>query len=81
MIVLGLNIRNKESLPLTGPAIVAPNHNSHLDTLTLLSLWPLRSLYNVRPVAAADYFLSNPILAWLSLNIIRIIPIDRQRSI
>ena len=80
MIILGLNIRNQELLPLEGPAVVAPNHNSHLDTLTLLSLWPLTKLYNVRPVAAADYFLSNPILAWFSLNMMRIIPIDRHRK-
>src|SRR6266545_2558245 len=33
-----------------------------------------------RTVAAADYFLSNPALAWFSLNVIRILPIDRQRN-
>ncbi len=80
MIVLGLNIQGKELLPTKGPAIVAANHNSHLDTLTLLSLWPVANLYNVRPVAAADYFLPNPIMAWFSLNIMRIIPIDRHRK-
>uniref|UniRef100_A0A540VK27 1-acyl-sn-glycerol-3-phosphate acyltransferase n=2 Tax=Litorilinea aerophila TaxID=1204385 RepID=A0A540VK27_9CHLR len=79
MVIIGLNVRNKERLPLQGPAIVAPNHNSHLDTLTLLSLWPLSVLHRVRPVAAADYFLRNKALAWFSLNIMRILPIDRQR--
>ncbi len=79
MVIIGLNVRNKERLPLQGPAIVAPNHNSHLDTLTLLSLWPLSVLHRVRPVAAADYFLRNKALAWFSLNIMRILPIERQR--
>jgi 1-acyl-sn-glycerol-3-phosphate acyltransferase len=79
VIVLGLVIQGEEWLPLKGPAIVAANHNSHLDTLTLMSLWPLSKLANVRPVAAADYFLRNPLLAWFSLNIMRIIPIERQR--
>lgn len=80
MVVLGLNIHNRERLPLQGPAIVAANHNSHLDALTLLSLWPLTKLHLVRPVAAADYFLSNPLLAWFTQNILGIIPIDRMRK-
>lgn len=79
MIIIGLNVQGRDYLPLKGPAIVAANHNSHLDTLVLLSLWPLAQLHQVRPVAAADYFLSNKLLAWFSLNIMRIIPIDRRR--
>lgn len=80
LIVLGLNIQGKERLPLAGSAIIAANHNSHLDTLVLMSLWPLSNLWNVRPVAAADYFLRNKWLAWFSLNIMHIIPIERQRT-
>ncbi len=80
LIVLGLNIWGKENLPTHGPAIIAANHNSHLDTLTLISLWPLLRLSKIRPVAAADYFLTNPIVAWFMMNIIGIIPIDRQRK-
>jgi len=79
-IVLGLNIRHKERLPQKGPAIVIANHNSHLDTMTLMSVFPLRLLPHLRPVAAADYFLRSGFMSWFSLQIIRIIPIARKRE-
>ena len=75
---LGLNIFFKARLPKAGPAMVVANHNSHLDTLVLMSLYPLSQIHKIRPVAAADYFLCNKVVAWFSLNIIGIIPIQRS---
>ena len=80
LIVLGMNIRHRNRLPLRGPAIVTPNHNSHLDTLAMLTLFPLRSIPSVRPVAAADYFMKTGLLGWFSLNFVGIIPIVRKRE-
>ncbi len=80
LIVLGLNVRHRERLPQKGPAIVVANHNSHLDTMVLITLLPARLLSKIQPVAAADYFLATPRKAWFALNIVGILPIKRQRK-
>jgi 1-acyl-sn-glycerol-3-phosphate acyltransferase len=77
LVVLGLNIRHREYLPRHGPAIVVANHNSHLDTMVLMTLFPLRLLPHLRPAAAADYFLRSGPFAWFSREIIGIVPVDR----
>jgi 1-acyl-sn-glycerol-3-phosphate acyltransferase len=77
-IVLGLNLQGYKQLPLKGPTVVAANHNSHLDVLVLMSLYPLRRLKYIRPVAAADYFFQNKVWAWIATHCIDIIPIQRS---
>ena len=79
LVVLGMNIRHRARLPLKGPAIVTPNHNSHLDTAAMLTIFPISVIPKVRPVAAADYFLTSGLMAWFSLNFVGIIPIMRKR--
>lgn len=79
-VVLGLNIRHKEKLPRQGPAIIVANHNSHLDTMVLMTILPRHLLSITRPVAAADYFLRNKYFAWFALKVVGILPIRRKRE-
>jgi 1-acyl-sn-glycerol-3-phosphate acyltransferase len=77
LVVLGMNVRGREHLPEKGPAVIVANHNSHLDTLTLMALFRLKDLHRLRPAAAADYFLAHKGMSWVASNLINIIPLVR----
>jgi 1-acyl-sn-glycerol-3-phosphate acyltransferase len=79
-LLFGLDVIGKEKLPKDGPAIVAANHNSHVDTIVLLCLFPSKLLVKLRPVAAADHFDKGGFGSWFSRNVIGIIPIKRGAS-
>jgi len=78
LIIIGLNIRNRPNIPMQGPAVLVANHNSHLDTMILMALFPIRMIHQIYPVAAADHFLKSKVASWFFLKIIGIIPIDRS---
>lgn len=78
-LMTGADVIGRENLPVRGPAIIAANHTSHVDTLLMLSIFPARAVPRVRPAAAADYFLKDPVIGWFSRNIIGIVPVARDR--
>jgi len=75
---VGMRVRGRENLPREGAFVLIANHSSHLDTVALMSLFPLRDLWRIRPCAASDYFERNRIVSFLSHTFIGILPIDRK---
>ena len=75
---IGLRVRGREHLPEEGPFILVANHSSHLDTISLLSLFKLSHLRRIRPVAAADYFGRNRFVYILTRTLFNILPIARK---
>src|ERR1700678_3491224 len=77
----GADVIGQARLPKGGPAIIAANHTSHVDTLLLLTIFPARLMGRLRPVAAADYFLRGPVIGWFSRSLVGIVPVARDGSI
>jgi len=75
---IGLRVYGRERLPARDPFIMIANHSSHLDTVSMLSLFPLLRLQRIRPVAAADYFGRNQLVSLLSRTLFNILPITRS---
>ncbi len=75
LLVVGINVRHRQRLPVSGPALMVANHNSHLDALVLMAMLPLHLLLHTRPAASAEYFLRNRWRAWFATQVIGIIPL------
>jgi len=75
--LLGVRYRRKYLVP-KGPCLIVANHNSHLDAGVLMSLFPLRRLSHVHPVAAADYFGKTWLRRTMAMMLMNGISIDRN---
>ncbi len=80
IVLIGLNVFNHQNLPSLKKqqVILIANHNSHLDTVALMSLFPFQELHKIRPVAASDYFMKNKFVAWFTTTFLNILPIPRS---
>ncbi len=75
--LIGARIRRRGLIP-EGPCLVVANHNSHLDAAALMSLFSLRRLPQVHPVAASDYFSSSWLKRTMAMGLMNGIPIARK---
>lgn len=79
-LVLGVNVSGIEYLPKIdkGPSIIIANHNSHIDTLLLMSLFSCSQILKIHPVAAADYFCNTKFKSFVFKTLLGLIPIERK---
>lgn len=79
-LVLGVNVSGANNLPKVskGPSIIIANHNSHIDTLLLMSLFTCSQILKIHPVAAADYFCNTKLKSFLFKTFLGLIPLSRK---
>ena len=55
-IIIGLKYYNQKILREKKQFILIANHNSHMDTMAIMSSMPFRYIHRVHPIAAEDFF-------------------------
>ena len=79
-IIVGVKLINKENLKKKKQFIIVSNHNSHLDTMALMSSMSWIQLPNTHPVAAGDYFGGSPTKAFFTRLFTNAILIRRSKD-
>ena len=55
-IIIGLKYYNQQVLRKKKQFILIANHNSHMDTMAIMSSMPYRYIHRIHPIAAEDFF-------------------------
>ncbi|MEN9742392.1 MAG: hypothetical protein RLZZ65_197 [Bacteroidota bacterium] len=78
--ILGIKIYGRKHLSTQKQFILVANHNSHLDTMSLLSSIPLDLLAKTHPVATSQYFGRKKFLVLLSNFLVNTVLIQRKED-
>lgn len=79
-IIFGISYKNEKSFRESKQFIIVANHNSHMDTVSILSALPSVHLAKVHPVAAGDYFGKNNVTKFLTEFFINSLLISRNKE-
>ena len=79
-IIAGVKYINKEAINKHPQFILVSNHNSHLDTMALMSVLKITQLKTTHPVAAGDYFGKSPFRAFITKLFTNALLIKRSKT-
>ena len=79
-LVIGLRFYNRKSLRKSKQYILISNHNSHLDSMAIMSAIPANNVHTVHPIAAEDFFGDRSIKEFLMVHFVNAILIPRRRA-
>jgi len=79
-IIVGVKFDSAKFLMREKQFIIVANHNSHLDTMSLLASVPGKIIHKIKPVAAADHFGKTKVKEKLSNYFVNTLLIQRKRD-
>lgn len=79
-VIIGVQFKRPKFLANEKQFIIVANHNSHLDTISLLASLPSSIIHKVKPVAAQDYFGTTSLKGKLTNYFLNTLLIQRKRD-
>lgn len=79
-LIVGVKFDDASFLEKENQFVILSNHNSHLDTLSIMASLPPSIIHKVKPVAAGDYFGRNKIISWFSRFFLNAVLLERNAS-
>lgn len=78
--IIGVKFESANFLKSEKQFIIVANHNSHLDTMTILASLPSKIIDKVKPVAAVDHFGKTRLKGLLTNYFVNTLLIQRKRD-
>lgn len=79
-VIVGVRFGKTDVLLKEKQFIIVANHNSHLDTMTIMASLPRSIIHKVKPVAAADHFGKTKLKSKLTNYFVNSLLIHRKRD-
>src|SRR5437016_2116615 len=79
-VIVGVKYINKEALKKYKQFIIVSNHNSHIDTMALMSALSISQLEKTHPVAAGDCFGKSRIRSFITKLFTNAVLIKRTQA-